>query len=79
MTYNYVCECKNKVVIENPINDPLPEVICEKCGKKMYQDFKEKFNKDSIIIPYNFKAAGERMYQYQKAYGKHSAHEKQLY
>ena len=81
MVYNYICT-KNKdhtAIIENPINDPLPEVQCEICKTKMVQDYKGKFNANSIIVPFGFRAVGQEMYKYQKSYGKFNAHEKQLY
>ena len=79
MTYHFVCKCKHTKDIECSMSDPLPTVICEKCGGTMYQDFHEKFKNETIIIPYNFRAVGDSMYQYQSSYGKHAVHEKQLY
>jgi hypothetical protein len=78
MVYDFVCDCGNKKNIENPISDPLPTVICEKCNSKMYQNFKEKLSEHTIIIPENFKATSH-IYDNEKYYGKMNVHEKQVY
>lgn len=78
MYYDFICDCGETKTIENSINDPLPIIICPKCENKMYQDYKSKLNKNTIIVPENFKAISE-MYKYDKYYGKMNVHEKQLY
>ena len=79
MIYTYTCDCGNEKEFEFPMNEKIPIIICEKCGKNMRQNYKDKLNKNTIIIPDNFKVKNEGRYQYDKYYGKHAIHEKQLY
>lgn len=60
MRYNFSCKnCGNTKIVEIPMGEKLPKVICEKCGKFMNQNFKDKVSSLGIEITEDFKATSE--------------------